>query len=417
MPLLRAPTAPGLRRNAGLFVLLLAINGFVGAVVGTERTLVPLLGEQVFHVASGAALLGFIATFGMVKAVSNLAAGSWASRGRRRVLLAGWLMGLPVPLLLMWAPRWEMVIAANALLGINQGLCWSMTVLMKVDIAGDARRGLAMGLNEFLGYGAVAGAAFATGWLASLYGLRPVPFFVGLAAVLLGLAATALLVPETVHLARSAPGAAAGGPIGNLRALSARGPMLPLNVGGLVNNLNDGVSWGLLPLLFAAAEPDPARIGLLVALYPLAWGVAQVATGPLSDRVGRKRPIVLGLVGQAAALGMLATMHGFETRAAAMVAYGLGTALCYPALLSAVADVHVGGERAAALGVYRFWRDLGFAVGALGAGVLFDVAGAEPALLVTAAVTLLCGLFVAARFRESHPDPRSSPPAAPGPDS
>ncbi|HEV8361574.1 MAG TPA: MFS transporter [Candidatus Thermoplasmatota archaeon] len=403
MPLLARPTAPGLRRNARLFALLLLVNGFVGAVVGTERTLVPLLGEQAFGLASATAVLSFVATFGLVKAFANLAAGAWAeTAGRRRVLLAGWVAGVPVPLLLMWAPDWGWVLAANALLGVNQGLCWSMTVLMKVDIAGEERRGLAMGLNEFLGYTAVAAAAFATGWLAVGFGLRPIPFLVGLAAALLGLAATALLVPETGHLAPALARAGLRGRFGALREHTARGPMLTLNQAGLVNNLNDGVAWGLLPLLFAELLRDPGRVGALVALYPLTWGLAQLGTGPLSDRLGRKGLIASGLALQALALLALPTWQGEAPWAAAMVVYGLGTAMAYPCLLSAVADVTSPGERAGALGVYRFWRDLGFVVGALGAGLLADAAGLRAALLATAAVTFASGAWVAAGFREAR---------------
>lgn len=408
-PLGLLPAAPGLRRNARLFALLVLVNAFVGAMVGMERTLVPLLGEREFGVASRAALLSFIATFGLVKAFANLAAGAWSETlGRRRLLVAGWLVGLPVPVVLMLAPapQWGLVVGANVLLGVNQGLCWSMAVVMKVDIAGEARRGLALGLNEFAGYVAVAAAAFLTGLLAAEHGLRPVPFLVGLGAALAGLALSAFLVPETVHLARPSGTPARRGTRAQLKALKhyswGHRAMVPINQAGLVNNLNDGVAWGLFPLVFAAALPDTAQVGSLVALYPLSWGALQLATGPLSDAVGRKGLIVAGMGVQALAIAAIVALPSPPAWVAAMLLLGVGTAMVYPSLLSAVGDVVPPAERATALGVYRFWRDLGFAVGALGAGALADAAGLDASILATALLTLLSGLHVAAAMREPH---------------
>lgn len=399
------PTEADLARNLPLFALLVLVNGFVGTMVGMERTLVPLLGEQVFGLGSRAAVLSFIATFGLVKALSNLFAGALAEqRGRRPLLLAGWVAGLPVPFLLMFAPppHWWLVVLANVLLGINQGLCWSMAVVMKVDIAGERRRGLALGLNEFAGYAAVGLAAFLTGWLAGEFGLRPVPFLVGVVACFAGLALSWALVPETLHLARP-HGPAAPAPwrsrLGDLRRLSARGGMLTLNQAGLVNNLNDGVAWGLLPLLFAAGLAATSEVGLLVALYPVTWGVGQLVTGPLSDRVGRKPLIASGMAVQAAGLGLAATSAGFVPWAAAMVLLGVGTAMVYPTLLGAVGDAADPGERATALGVYRFWRDLGYVAGALGGGALADLAGLPATLGAVGALTLLSGLHVGVALR------------------
>lgn len=395
------PTEAGLGRNARLFALLVLINGFVGAMVGMERTLVPLLGEQVFGLGSKVAVLSFIATFGLVKAFTNLFAGAMAERrGRRALLLWGWAAGLPVPFLLMLAPapHWWLIVAANVLLGVNQGLCWSMAVVMKVDIAGEKRRGLALGLNEFAGYASVGLAAFATGWLAAEYGLRPVPFLLGVAACIAGLALTWALVPDTLHLARP-QGPAAAVPwrsrLGELRQRSAAGGMLTLNQAGLVNNLNDGVAWGLLPLLFAGALLDTGAIGLLVALYPLTWGIGQLITGPLSDRVGRAPLIVAGMAVQAAGLALAALYTGFWPWAAAMLLLGIGTAMVYPTLLGAVGDLAPPAERATALGVYRFWRDLGYVAGALGGGALADLAGLRVSIGVVAALTLVAGVHVA----------------------
>jgi len=402
------PTAVGLGANRRLFVLLILLNAFVGATVGSERTLVPLLGEQVFLLGSSAAVLSFVATFGLAKAITNLLAGSWAaSAGRRRVLLAGWVVGLPVPFILMFAPapHWWLVLAANVLLGVNQGLCWSMTVLMKVDLAGERRRGLAVGLNEFSGYVAVGLAAFLTAVLADAYGLRPIPFLVAAAAVVAGLLLTVTLVPETKGLVSGGPSLR---PLAALREFSRRRQLLLLNQAGLVNNFNDGVAWGLFPLFFSTAVPDPARLGLLVAAYPLTWGITQLATGALSDQVGRKGLIGTGLVLQGAALASIVTARGFEAWLGAMLMLGVGTAMVYPTLLSAVGDAVRPGERAAALGVYRFWRDLGFFVGAVSAGILADVlafggsrtAGIAGAILVTAMVTLGSGLLAGMGLRE-----------------
>lgn len=398
------PTEGGLRRNARLFALLVLVNAFVGIMVGVERTLVPLVGEQEFGVASKAAVLSFIATFGLVKAFANLFAGSWAEHlGRRRILIAGWLIGLPVPLLLMFAPppHWWIIVAANVLLGVNQGLCWSITVIMKVDIAGERRRGLAMGLNEFAGYGAVALASFATGYLASVSGLRPVPFLLGLVAAVLGLATSFLLVPETIHVVRPAwrPDRNVPGPAERVRGMwsytaTHRG-MLVLNQAGFVNNLNDGVAWGLFPFVFAASVTDTSRIGFLVALYPLVWGLGQLVTGPLSDHVGRRGLIAGGLVLQGAAIAGVALGADPTAWAASMALLGAGTAMVYPTLLAAVGDVVPPAERATALGVYRFWRDLGFFGGAVGAGLIADVAGMEAAILATAGLTAVSGVAVA----------------------
>jgi MFS family permease len=411
----RAMTTPedaglrvGLRANAGQFALLVGVNGLVGGMVGQERTVLPLLARDVFGLTGFAAILTFVMAFGITKAFANLAAGALADRyGRRPVLIAGWLIGLPVPLLLIWAPSWAWVVVANVLLGLNQGLAWSSTVIMKIDLVGPERRGLAMGLNEAAGYVAVALTALATGFIAAEAGLRPAPFLLGLAFAGLGLGASVLFVRETrQHVASEASSPRSPWP-DVFRRASWRDPsMSAASQAGLVNNLNDGMAWGLLPLFFAAAGLSIAQVGVLVATYPAVWGVAQVGTGALSDRVGRKGLIVAGMLVQAAAIAAIALGSGFATWFAAAAGLGLGTAMVYPTLLAAVADVAEPAWRASAVGVYRLWRDLGFAVGAVMAGILADAAGMPVAILAVAAVTAASGVVVLVRMRETLPRSR-----------
>ncbi|MET8910094.1 MFS transporter [Micromonospora sp. NPDC004551] len=404
----------GLRANAAQFLLLVVVNALVGGVLGTERTVLPLLGAREFHLTAYTAALTYILAFGATKAVTNFFAGTLADRyGRRPVLLAGWLVAIPVPLLLIWAPSWGWVVAANVLLGLNQGLAWSTTVIMKIDVAGPHRRGLAMGLNEAAGYLAVAGTALATGALAARYGLRPAPFLLGAAYVAVGLGLSALLVRETRghahHEAATHRGGAHHGGLTTRRVLalvSWREPALSsASQAGLVNNLNDGLAWGLFPVLFAAAGLSLPRIGLLAALYPAVWGLGQLVTGPLADRVGRKPLIVVGMLTQAGALGLIAGAHGFGGWAAGAVLLGAGTAMVYPALLAAVGDVAHPAWRARAVGVYRLWRDGGFAVGALSAGLLADLVGIRGATWAVAGLTAASGLLVALRMYETHVRP------------
>ena len=395
----------GLRQNAGQFALLVAVNGLVGAMIGQERTVLPLLARDVFGLTAFTAALSFLLAFGVTKAFANLAAGALADRyGRKPVLVAGWLFGLPVPLLLIWAPDWGWVLVANVLLGINQGLAWSSTVIMKIDLVGPSRRGLAMGLNEAAGYGAVALTALATGFIAAEAGLRPAPFFLGLAVAGLGLGASVLFVRETrghVALERSVDPALPWRTV--LARTSLRDPSLSAaSQAGLVNNLNDGMAWGLLPLFYAAHGLTVAEIGVLAAAYPAVWGLGQLGTGALSDRIGRKGLIVAGMLLQAGALGLIAVASAFGPWLVGAVLLGLGTAMVYPTLLAAVADVAAPAWRGAAVGVYRLWRDLGFAVGAIVAGVLADRAGIPFAIGVIAVLTAASGLVVLVRMRETR---------------
>jgi MFS family permease len=401
------PPRLGLRANAAQFTLLVAVNALVGGLLGQERTVLPLIAEQDFHLAAYTAALTYILAFGATKAVTNFFAGTLSDRyGRKPVLVAGWLAGLPVPLLIIWAPSWAWIVAANVLLGINQGLAWSTTVIMKIDLAGPRRRGLAMGLNEAAGYLALAGTAAATGALAARYGLRPAPFLLGAAYAALGLALSAILVKETRgHADHEATTMASGTdlPTRQVAALvSYREPALSAAAqAGMVNNLNDGLAWGLFPLLFATAGLTLAEIGVLAALYPAVWGLGQLATGPLSDRYGRKPFIVTGMLAQAAALAWIAATTSFTTWALGAVLLGVGTASVYPTLLAAVGDVAHPAWRARAVGVYRLWRDGGFAVGALLAGILADAYGIRAAALVVAALTAASGLVVLVRMYET----------------
>jgi MFS family permease len=403
----------GLHANLGQFSLLVGVNALVGGMVGQERTVLPLLAKEVFALQAVTAALTFILAFGTVKAATNLAAGALADRyGRKPVLVAGWLFGLPVPLLLIWAPSWGWVVAANVLLGINQGLCWSTTVIMKIDLVGPRRRGLAQGLKEAAGYRAVALTAYLTGLLAARYGLRPQPFYLGLAYAGLGLGLSALLVHETRGHARyeatrhaaDTAGLGAEPPLRQIvvltsfreRALSAA------SQAGMVNNLNDGLAWGIFPLLFARHGLGVSRIGVLAALYPAVWGMGQLATGALSDRIGRKWLIAGGMWTQALAIGLIAAVGSFWPWAAGALLLGAGTAMVYPTLLAAVTDVAHPAWRASAVGVYRLWRDAGFAVGALLAGIVADLAGLAAAIWLVAALTGLSGLVVAVRMYETH---------------
>ena len=399
----------GLRANLGQFALLVAVNALVGGMVGQERTVLPLLATNVFGLTGVAPALTFLLAFGATKAGANLVAGVLGDRyGRKPVLVAGWLIGLPVPLLLIWAPSWGWIVVANVLLGVNQGLTWSTTVIMKIDLVGPARRGLAMGLNEAAGYGALAITALATGAIAQQAGLRPAPFLLGLAYAGLGLTISALLVRETSgHAAREQAARAAS------HRLSWRRVFLRTTVGdpslsaacqaGLVNNLNDGMAWGLLPLYYAAAGLSIGEIGVLAAVYPAVWSVAQIGTGAWSDRVGRKPLIVAGMLLQSAAIAVIAAGSSFAAWLGAAAALGLGTALVYPTLLAAVADVAEPAWRGSAVGVYRLWRDLGFAAGAIVAGVVADAAGMTTSIWVVAFLTAVSGLVAFVRMRETRP--------------
>jgi MFS family permease len=405
------PVRLGLRENLPQFTLLVIVNAFVGAMVGLERAILPDIAGHEFHLAAHAAILSFIVVFGVSKALTNYFAGRYADRfGRKTVLVAGWLCAVPVPFLLMWAPSWNWILVANLFLGVSQGLTWSTTVIMKIDLVGPQRRGLAMGLNEFAGYVAVAGSALATGYVASSFGLRPQPFYLGVAYVACGLLLSALLVRDTHahvrHESRLHDGAAQRVPSQAeilLRTSFGDRQLSSITQAGFVNNLNDGMAWGLFPLLFAAASMPLERIGWLAAIYPGTWGALQLWTGHWSDQVGRKWLIALGMWTQAIGIATTSMSSAFLGFAAGAVLLGVGTAMVYPTLLAAIGDVVDPRWRASSVGVYRLWRDAGYAAGAVVAGVTADVLGVRSAIWLVALITALSGIVVALRMRETLP--------------
>jgi len=400
----------GLRENISQFSLLVLVNAFVGAMVGLERSILPAIAEGEFLLTAKTAMLSFIVVFGVAKAITNYGTGRLADRfGRKRLLVAGWLVAAPVPFLLMWAPSWTWVLIANLFLGISQGLTWSTTVIMKIDLVGAKQRGLAMGLNEFAGYLAMAASAVATSWVASRYGVRPEPFYIGAAYVVAGLALSIFLIRETQHHANYESSFAGGPPGGgslSSREVFWRSTLFDRNLSsvsqaGMVNNLNDGMAWGLFPVVFAAAGMSLAQVGLLAAFYPAVWGVGQLATGAMSDRVGRKPLIVWGMWMQAAGIGLTAIAKEFGGFVAGALVLGVGTAMVYPTLLAAIGDVAHPSWRASSVGVYRLWRDLGYAIGALLAGITADAFGLAAALWLIAGLTFASGLVSAVRMSET----------------
>ena len=397
----------GLRENSAQFALLLVVNAFVGAMVGMERSILPSIAEQEFHLAARSAVLSFIVVFGLSKALTNYVAGRFADRvGRKNVLVAGWLIAVPVPFMLMWGPTWNWILVANVLLGTSQGFTWSTTVIMKIDLVGATRRGLAMGLNEFAGYVAVAGAALATGWIAARTALRPDPFYPGIIFVAFGLGLSVALVRETSsHVALESTQNASSNPAASTdvfwRTTWTDRNLSTISQVGLVNNLNDGMAWGLFPLFFAAASMSLERIGTLAAIYPATWGVAQLVTGALSDSIGRKWLIVCGMWTQAVGIGVVIVSNSFVGFAAGAVLLGIGTAMVYPTLLAAIGDVALPSWRASAVGVYRLWRDLGYAIGALLAGVAADAIGLPGAMWLVAGLTFGSGVVAAVRMDET----------------
>ncbi|CAH0200730.1 Inner membrane transport protein YnfM [Arthrobacter sp. Bi26] len=408
----------GLRQNLAQFMLLVAVNALVGGTLGQERTVLPLLAGQVFHLDLHTAALTYILAFGVAKAGTNYVAGALADwYGRKPVLVAGWLIALPLPLMLIFGPSWGWIVAANLVLGISQGLTWSTTVMMKMDLVGPERRGLAMGLNEAAGYLGVAGTALATGYIAAHYGLRPAPFLLGAVFIAVGLGLSVLAVRETHDFARLEAATHVPARAGNHAQLTSREvftltsfrdrSLSSVCQAGMVNNLNDGLAWGLFPVLFAAAGLTVDTIGILAAVYPAVWGAGQLVTGALSDRIGRKPLITAGMLVQAAALAMIALGQGFGIWLAGAVLLGAGTAMVYPTLLATVGDVAHPQWRARSVGIYRLWRDGGFAVGAVVSGIIADAYGIPAAIAAVAALTGASGMVVAVRMRSTDHKPRT----------
>ncbi|OGB91651.1 MAG: MFS transporter [candidate division NC10 bacterium RIFCSPLOWO2_02_FULL_66_22] len=416
----------GLRENIDQFSLLVLINVFVGMMVGLERTVVPLIGEKEFGLVSKTAIVSFIVSFGVTKAICNFFAARISETwGRKKVLVLGWLIGLPVPFIIIWADRWFWFDVANVLLGVNQALAWSMTVIMKVDLVGPKRRGLALGLNEFAGYLAVGFTAWITGYIASIYTLRPHPFYLGIGVAFAGLIFSLFFAKETrghallearLHAPQAVPVATAA----NLSSVGRKPSMREIfalaswknkalfscSQAGLVNNLNDGMSWGIYPLFFSSFGLGVGPIGTIKAVYPATWGILQVLTGPLSDRLGRKWLIAGGMIVQAGGIWLTVLVPTYPAWLVGASLQGLGTAMVYPTLLAAIGDVAHPEWRATAMGAYRFWRDLGYAVGALLSGVIADLLGMAAAIHVVAALTLFSGLQVALQMNETLPAKR-----------
>jgi len=394
------PVQLGLKENWKQFTLLVIINGFVGGMVGLERSILPRIADVEFHIAVKTAILSFIVVFGIVKAITNYYTGALANKfGRKKLLVAGWIIGIPIPFILMFAPSWSWIIAANVLLGINQGLTWSSTVVMKIDLVGDKQRGFAMGLNEFAGYIAVAILAFLTGWIASEYGLRPYPFYLGIGLVFFGLAGSIFLIKDTKHhvaketISNSIPG---------LKNIFWDTTWKNKNLGsvtqaGLINNLNDGMAWGIFPILLASKGFTIGEIGIVTAIYPAVWGIGQLFTGRMADKFCKKDMLYIGMFLQAIALIFLVwanTMSHFIILSSIL---GWGTAMVYPTFLATVAENTNPQDRAKSIGIFRLWRDLGYAIGAILTGIIADLVSINASIIFIGMLTLASALII--RYR------------------
>lgn len=395
----------GLKENWKQFSLLVMVNAFVGGMVGLERTILPDIAGSEFGIAANTAILSFIVVFGITKALTNYFSGTLANRfGRKKLLITGWIFAIPVPFILMWAQSWNWIIFANVLLGINQGLAWSSTVVMKIDLVGEKQRGFAMGLNEFSGYLAVALVAFATGWIAAEFGLRPYPFYLGVVLVAFGLASSIFLVKDTRHHVAKESGTSNLPRLRNVfRDTSWRHRNLgSVTQAGLVNNLNDGMAWGLLPVLLTTKGFNLEQVGIVTAVYPAVWSIGQVITGKMADRFCKKKMLYTGMALQALALVWLAWADGMAMFVTLSAILGWGTALVYPTFLATVAENTHPADRAESIGIFRLWRDLGYALGAVATGIIADFAGLEAAIIFIAALTFLSAVIIYFRMRCSN---------------
>ncbi|OJJ23130.1 MFS transporter [marine bacterium AO1-C] len=391
----------GLRENWKQFTLLVVVNAFVGGMVGLERSILPKIAAQEFDLAVKTSILSFIVVFGITKAVTNYFAGALANKyGRKKLLLLGWLIALPIPWILMSAQSWNWIIVANVLLGVNQGLAWSSTVVMKIDLVGEKDRGLAMGFNEFAGYIAVALVAFITSWVAGEYGLRPYPFYLGIGLSVLGLIISTFLVKDTIHHV-SKEGTKSNVPL--LKNVFWQTTWTDPNLGsvsqaGLVNNLNDGMVWGIFPLLLASKKFSIEQIGLLVAIYPGVWGIGQLFTGKMADRYPKKQMLFVGMLLQAVALLLFYWANTFTYYAFLAAVLGWGTAMVYPTFLAAVAENTHPADRAKSIGIFRLWRDLGYAIGAILTGIVADILNIEASIVLIGGLTLVSALVIKVRM-------------------
>ena len=391
----------GLQRNWQQFTLLVIVNGFVGGMIGLERTILPQLAAQEFAMVAKSAILSFIIVFGFTKAITNYFAGTLANRiGRKNLLIVGWIFALPVPLLLMYADSWDWIILANVLLGINQGLTWSSTVVMKIDLVGEKERGFAMGLNEFAGYLAVALVALLSGYIASTYGLRPYPFMIGIFLSVFGLLASIFLVKDTRHFVHAESKTSAQKPLKNIFLdTTFRHPELSsVTQAGLINNLNDGMIWGLFPILLANRGYSLAQIGTIVFVYPAVWGLGQLFTGKLSDMICKKKLLFWGMLLQGIAIVALIYANSTLHFISISVFLGLGTAVVYPAFLASIADDTNPAQRAESIGIFRLWRDSGYAFGAILSGILADTLGLNYAVGSIGFLTVLSALIIQVRM-------------------
>lgn len=394
-------TQLGLKQNWKQFTLLIIVNAFVGGMVGLERTIFPQFAEEEFGVASATAVLSFIIAFGITKAIANYFAGRLANRwGRRNLLIIGWLLALPLPLMLMYAPSWNWVVMANVLLGIHQGLCWSSTVVMKIDLVGEKDRGLAMGLNEFAGYFAVGLVAFLSGWIADRYGITPYPFYLGVGMAVLGLLLTILFVKDTRHFVHQENKSTASQKLENVFVETSfkDKTLSSVTQAGLVNNLNDGMIWGLLPILLFSLKYDTQNIGIIAAIYPSVWGIGQLITGKMSDIYSKKAMLFWGMLAQGLAILCIPLSNNFYILAGLSAVLGMGTALVYPTFLSTIAQATQPIQRAESIGIFRLWRDAGYALGAIISGITADLFGVEYAIMLIGLITLGSAMIIQIRM-------------------